>query len=99
MDHSTVASSIGSSGIRPVRNRFLVMQHEAQTMEGGIHLPHGAVDPPNIGTVVAVGDGCPEFIKVGTVVQWPSTFVVRMNVGGFALVLMSPEDVGCYRSE
>ena len=65
-------------------------------MIGAIHIPDQAVDPVQVGDVVARGDGCPEWIAVGTEVQWPAMHMVRINVFGYPLILMSREDVGCF---
>jgi len=38
-------------------DRVLVKVDEAQTTEGGIHLPESAQEKPQRGTVIAVGEG------------------------------------------
>lgn len=58
--------------MRPLYERVLIKPREKETtLESGIMLPEKAVKRPNIGTVIAVGEGTPHqpmLVKVGDVV-------------------------------
>lgn len=43
--------------IRPLNNRILVRRDDAKSIEGLIHVPEAAKEPPVMGRVVAVGVG------------------------------------------
>lgn len=52
MEQITVESA---TALRPVGNMLVVRRDDAETMFGQIHLPAQDVQPPDTGTVIAIG--------------------------------------------
>ncbi len=46
-----------SMALKILGNRVMVKSDEAETTEGGIHLPESAQEKPQRGTVIEVGEG------------------------------------------
>lgn len=52
MEQITVDSA---TALRPVGNMLVVRRDDPETMVGAIHLPSQEVEPPDTGTIIAVG--------------------------------------------
>jgi len=54
----TDARKLPKPKFRPLRDRILIIQDDAEEKSaGGIIMPHASVKPPSQGTVIAVGSG------------------------------------------
>lgn len=57
--------------IEPLSNRVVIKPKEAdKKTAGGLYIPDAAVEKPQVGTIVAKGDECPDKIQVDDVVMY-----------------------------
>ncbi len=88
--------------VRPIRDRVVVRRAEEEpTSAGGIVLPGAAAEKPNIGEVVAVGDGrvlssgekAPMQVKVADKVLFDKYAGTAINIDGEELLVMREQEI------
>lgn len=87
--------------IRPTRDRLLVRREEAESTSGGIIIPQTAKERPNVGLVIATGDGrttdagvkLPMSIAANQKVVFKGYGGTEVNHAGEDYLLISEDDV------
>ena len=83
--------------VKPLADRVLVEPAEAETKTaGGIIIPDTAIEKPQRGKLVAVGNGKPDepmTVKVGDVVLYGKYAGTEIQVEGKDLLIMRESDI------
>ena len=87
---------------KPVSNYILVRTVEVpNTTKSGLVLPESSVDKPNMGTVVAVGDGqwtergekIPVSVQVNDIILFPKFSGMEVKLNGDKFLIMRDTDL------
>ena len=80
--------------VTPARRHFFVVRDGADRFTSeGIELPNP--ERKKTGTVVAVGDGCPDHIRPGIRLTWCQEMLQDIEVDGQELIVMTETDRSC----
>lgn len=81
-----------------IGERIFVRVAKKRQTESGIIIPDSAVEIPNVGEIVAIGNWIPEstgcgVLKVGDVIKWAGYAGEEYELEGEKLLMIRPNDV------